>query len=130
LLLDIIGVSTFGKDFQTLYNSDDKLASVYKQAFDPTPEIMRYFAAAMILPSGVGRWIPMSGNRKITRYSAMIRKQCRELIDDKKSALEESDKGRPDILSVLLNHHDLSDEAIQDQMLTFLAAGCVKCCAH
>jgi cytochrome P450 len=68
----------------------------------------------------------MSGNRKITAYSAMIREQCRQLIADKKAALQDSGKGRVDILSVLLKSRDLSDEEIQDQMLTFLAAGCVE----
>ena len=68
----------------------------------------------------------MSGNRKITAYSAMIQEQCRRLIADKKAALQESGQGRLDILSVLLRSRDLSDEEIQGQMLTFLAAGCVE----
>lgn len=67
----------------------------------------------------------MSGNRKITVYSTMIRDQCRQLISDKKATLGEKNDNRTDILSVLLRSRDLSDEVIQDQMLTFLAAGCV-----
>jgi uncharacterized membrane protein YccC len=98
---------------------------MYKQAFDPSPEVIRYFAAAMVLPSWLGRRIPMSGNRKITTYSTIMHEQCRQLIAEKKSALEQSGKDRPDILSLLLKAQDLSDEDILNQMLTFLAAGYV-----
>jgi cytochrome P450 len=120
--VDIIGVSAFGKDFQTLYNSDNRLASVYKKAFDPTPDIIRYFATSMVLPPFMGRWIPMSGNRKITVDSMVMKEQCAQLIAENRAALKESGDGRPDILSLLLKT-DLSDEEILDQMLTFLAAG-------
>jgi cytochrome P450 len=119
--VDIIGVAAFGKDFQTLYNSDNRLASIYKQAFDPAPEIIRYFATAMILPLRIGRWIPMSGNRKITT-DAKIMKGA-QLITENRAVLKESGDGRPDILSLLLKTQDLSDKDILNQMLTFLAAG-------
>jgi hypothetical protein len=84
----------------------------------------------MTLPSWLGRWAPMSGNRKITVYSTMIRDQCRQLISDKKATLGEKNDNRTDVLSVLLRSRDLSDEVIQDQMLTFLAAGCVEYPTH
>jgi cytochrome P450 len=121
--VDIIGVAAFGKDFQTLYNSDNRLASIYKQAFDPAPEIIRYFATAMILPLRIGRWIPMSGNRKITTDAKIMKEQCAQLITENRAVLKESGDGRPDILSLLLKTQDLSDKDILNQMLTFLAAG-------
>ena len=116
-------MSAFGKDFQTLYNSDNRLASTFKQAFDPTPEIIRYFATTMILPLRIGRWIPMSGNKKITNDAKILKEQCARIIAENRAALKESSDGKPNILSLLLKTEGLSNEDILNQMLTFLAAG-------
>lgn len=125
LTLDIIGLSAFGKDFNTLHNSDDQLASVYRELFEPTPDFIRYFIACIVLPDWLGRIIPMTGNRKLTTYSARLHELCREIIIDKKAALQQTGPGRTNIVSVLLKNDDLSDDDILDQMLTFLAAGYV-----
>jgi cytochrome P450 len=77
----------------------------------------------MILPSWIGSWIPMSGNRKIALDSKIMKEQCSQLIAENRAAMKESGGGKPDILSLLLKSGDLTDDDILNQMLTFLAAG-------
>lgn len=53
----------------------------------------------------------------------MLRTICRGLVIEKREAIKTNADDHFDILSILIKSNDFSDDALVDQLLTFLAAG-------
>ncbi|KAB8356701.1 hypothetical protein FH972_024277 [Carpinus fangiana] len=124
--LDIIGAAGLGYNFNTLHNSGDELAKVYASLTDPSnPVIAKNYIAHFLLPTAVAQRLPFVGNSLINKSSLRLRGICKQLIIDKKHAFDQNSKEQKNetILSLLLHSNAFSDDAIVDQLLTFLAAG-------
>lgn len=123
--LDIIGVAALGRDFNALKNADDELIRNYEEILEPTAEKVLFFASQVAGPAKLVRKLPWELVRRFEITTANVARICKELVRDKKAAFKAKGTRDLDILSVLIESNNFSDEQLADQMLTFLAAGYV-----
>jgi cytochrome P450 len=123
--MDIIGVAALGRDFNALKNSDDELIENYEEILEPTTEKLLFFATQIVGPAGLVRKLPWGVVNRFEVTTAAVTRICKELVHEKKVAFKEKGTRDLDILSVLIESNNFSDEQLADQMLTFLAAGYV-----
>lgn len=130
--LDIIGSAGFGCDFRALATSSQaesgsELVRAYQTLFVPTGAAMLMYIARVLLPIWFFLALPMRRTREVKKASETVRRISREIIDAKKAELAEKKGAEQDILSVMLNSGDYEGadgiSVMQDQMMTFLAAG-------
>ncbi|TGO42534.1 hypothetical protein BHYA_0007g00330 [Botrytis hyacinthi] len=122
--LDIIGVAGVGRDFGALRNPDDPLVRDYSELLEPTFSKGIYFAANIFGPQDLIQKLPFKHSKVIAETTRNIRTFCREVIDTKRQAVSEGKTvDGMDILSILVRSNDFSNEDLEDQLLTFLAAG-------
>ncbi|APA05448.1 hypothetical protein sscle_01g002180 [Sclerotinia sclerotiorum 1980 UF-70] len=122
--LDIIGVAGVGRDFGALRNPDDPLVRDYNELLEPTISKGLYFAANIFGPQDLIQKLPFKYSKVIAETTGNLRTFCREVIDEKRQAVREGKTvDGMDILSILVRSNDFSDEDLEDQLLTFLAAG-------
>lgn len=131
--LDIIGKAAFGRDFNTIENSDNELAKNYEIIMDPNKKGIRlvlYFVINVVLPRWLGRQVPWKMNQRINQAAYRLRGICRKLIQQKRQDLQqekaqkrEKADSEIDILSVLMRKQEIDEDGLVNQMLTFLAAG-------
>lgn len=124
--MDIIGVAALGRDFGALRNSDDELIQNYEEILEPTTEKVMFFATQIVGPAGLVRKLPWGIVKRFEITTAAVTRICKELVREKKAVFKEKGKRDLDILSVLIESNDFSDDQLADQMLTFLAAGYVE----
>lgn len=123
--MDIIGVAALGRDFNALKNADDELIHNYEEILEPTMEKVLFFATQIVGPAALVRKLPWGVVKRFEITTANVTRICKELVRDKKAAIKAKGKRELDILSVLIESNNFSDEQLADQMLTFLAAGYV-----
>jgi cytochrome P450 len=123
--MDIIGVAALGRDFNTLKNSDDELIQNYEEILEPTTEKVIFFTTQIVGPAKLVRKLPWKVVDRFDITTAAVTRICKDLVREKKAAFKEKGKRDLDILSVLIESNNFSDEQLADQMLTFLAAGYV-----
>lgn len=122
--LDIIGVAGVGRDFGALRNPNDPLVRDYNEILEPTIGKGLYFAANVFGPQDLIQKFPFKYSKIIAETTRNLRTFCREVIDAKRQAVREGKTvDGMDILSILVRSNDFSDEDLEDQLLTFLAAG-------
>ncbi|KAF7872642.1 hypothetical protein EAF04_003559 [Stromatinia cepivora] len=122
--LDIIGVAGVGRDFGALRNPDDPLVRDYNELLEPTISKGLYFAANIFGPQDLIQKLPFKYSKVIAETTGNLRTFCREVIDGKRQAVREGKTvDGTDILSILVRSNDFSDKDLEDQLLTFLAAG-------
>ncbi|KAE9965751.1 hypothetical protein EG328_009412 [Venturia inaequalis] len=121
--MDIIGVAALGRDFNALKNSDDELIQNYEEILEPTSEKVAFFASQIVGPASLIRKLPWKVVERFEITTSNLRRICKELVREKKAAFKAKGKRDLDILSVLIESNNFSDEQLADQMLTFLAAG-------
>ncbi|TLD18681.1 cytochrome P450 monooxygenase FUM15-like [Venturia nashicola] len=121
--MDIIGVAALGRDFNALKNSDDELIQNYEEILEPTAEKVTFFATQIVGPASLVRKLPWGVVKRFEITTSNLKRICQELVRDKKASFKATGKRDLDILSVLIESNDFSDEQLADQMLTFLAAG-------
>lgn len=125
--LDMIGSAGLGRDFNSIENSNDELARIYSQFFDPKkPLPIPYIMCLMCIPQAIMRRVPLKVNRTLDH----LRDIARQFVVDKKQLLAEKAKTDIDILSILMRNSSFDDDSLVSQLLTFLAAGFVssRCC--
>ncbi|ERF74949.1 hypothetical protein EPUS_05157 [Endocarpon pusillum Z07020] len=121
--LDIIGVAGLGQDFGALQNPNTELNTTYGKIFTPSKEqqwlgLLSMFIHPKIIPN-----LPIKRNDDMFAAQRVIRTISRNLIRQKKAAMEKNEKRDIDIISVALESGGFSDENLVDQMMTFVAAG-------
>ncbi|KAB8303242.1 hypothetical protein EYC80_004687 [Monilinia laxa] len=122
--LDIIGVAGVGRDFGALRNPEDPLVRDYNELLEPTISKGLYFAANIFGPQDLIQKLPFKYSKIIAETTGNLRTFCREVIDEKRQAVREGKSiYGMDILSILVRSNDFSNEDLEDQLLTFLAAG-------
>lgn len=121
--LDIIGVAGLGRDFGAIDNPDNELTQTYSAMFRPSTQGRIIALLAQFLPGWFIDRIPMQRNNDIRGAVRYIRSVCADLIRSKKQHLSHSKNTDVDILSVALESGTFTDEALIDQLMTFLLAG-------
>lgn len=120
--IDIIGVAGLGMEFNCLNKVENELFAAYQEIFTWAPEKEIYMALNRILSPKVIEFIPWGINERIDVTTAILRRACRTLVDQKfKAHREEGNKH--DILSLMISQGDWTPEQLVEQLLTFIAAG-------
>ncbi|MCJ1228725.1 hypothetical protein MMC12_005386 [Toensbergia leucococca] len=121
--LDIIGVAGMGQSFNAIQDPNAELNLTYRKVFvrGSQAQILGYLG--FVLPFWFLRRIPVQRNFDVFRAVNVIKKVCRQLIQQKQRKLDQKEKTEVDILSVALESGGFSQENLVDQMMTFLAAG-------
>jgi len=126
--LDIIGLACLGRDFNSLANPDSDLVKQYEVILAPDKgSLATYFAVNLLLPYWLVQLLPWKMNQLILEATRALRNSCRNLVAEKKAAMEKQSTEQIDILSVLMKSGAFTDDGLVDQLLTFLAAGYVFC---
>lgn len=121
--LDIIGVAGLGYDFGATQNSNNPLVQKYRTVFTPSASGRMLLLLSAFLPRWLVENLPMERNREFKVATSTIRQACKDLIQEKKVKLANKELQDVDILSIALESGQFSDENLEDQMMTFLAAG-------
>ena len=121
--LDVIGVAGLGRDFGTLQTSDDELVQNYEEVTATTLELSVLFAASLLVPRWLLRFIPGGVDKRFTIATDNLRRICRTFVRDKRELLKSGKEEAIDILSQLMKSNDFSDGELVDQLLTIIAAG-------
>ncbi|KAF3933753.1 hypothetical protein ABW19_dt0207155 [Dactylella cylindrospora] len=121
--LDIIGKSGAGIDFNALADPTSNMLQVYRKVFSPTPGQQWMGILNMFMPLWFMRSLPLKAVRDITAARNVIMKVCMDMIVKKKKQMAEKEQMHPDILSIMIEEGSLTDEEMQNQLMTFMAAG-------
>ena len=121
--LDIIGVAALGRNFNTLRNNDDKLATIYKWLFRIDTPKKLWFIITQHLPMKLVDLVPWRTHREIISRSIILRQVCGQIVKDKRNAMAKDEVGSVDTLAHLIRSKNFSDQELIGQLLTFLAAG-------
>lgn len=126
--LDIIGMAAMGRDFSAVRDPTNPLVAQYTSVFEGQSILRVFLALGLVLPQWLIEELPVKQIRKFRDASRTIRRVCQELIEEKRAKLEaqKADKtAQPDvdILSIALESGQFTDEGLQNQLMTFFAAG-------
>ncbi|VUC25659.1 unnamed protein product [Clonostachys rosea] len=121
--LDIIGIAGLGRKFDAVEKNKDPLADIYESLLEPSREKLVFAMLSLALGLPVVRLIPWKMNNVFNYLTKSLNDICRPMIQEKRVAISEKEDDHSDILSLLIKSNNFSDEALKDQLLTFLAAG-------
>ncbi|CAH0052247.1 unnamed protein product [Clonostachys solani] len=121
--LDIIGIAGLGRKFDAVEKKKDPLAGIYEALLEPTREKLVFAMLSLALGLPFVRLIPWKMNDLFSYLTGSLNDICRPMIQEKRVAITEKEDDHSDILSLLIKSNNFSDEALKDQLLTFLAAG-------
>ncbi len=121
--LDIIGVAGLGQDFAALRSPNTELNTTYRKVFAPSKAQQMLGLLSIFIHPIIVRNLPIKRNDDMFEAQRVIRTISRDLIRQKKAALEKNEKRDIDIISVALESGGFSEENLVDQMMTFIAAG-------
>jgi cytochrome P450 len=121
--LDIIGIAGLGQKFDAVEKKKDPLAGIYEALLEPTREKLVFAMLSLALGLPFVRLIPWKMNDLFNYLTGSLNDICRPMIREKRVAITEKEDDHSDILSLLIKSNNFSDEALKDQLLTFLAAG-------
>ena len=120
--MDIIGLAAMGRDIDSLRNAKDPLTDNYEEVLEPTTEKQLWFVANILAPS-ITPLLPWKVNYRFQQITHDLTELCLEQVRVRKAGLKANSGMQKDILSLLLQTGNFSDQQLVDQMLTFLAAG-------
>ncbi|KAI8680921.1 hypothetical protein NCS55_00341000 [Fusarium keratoplasticum] len=121
--LDIIGIAGLGRKFDAVEKKQDPLAGIYEELLEPDREKLIFAMMALALGLPFVRLIPWKMNDLFNHLTGSLNNICRPMIQEKRVAITEKEDDHFDVLSLLIKTNNFSDEALKDQLLTFLAAG-------
>lgn len=121
--LDIIGKAGAGIDFNAMKYPDNDLFKIYQKVFTPTSGQLWIGIMNLIMPLWFMQNLPLKAVRDVSRAKDFIMKICLDMINTKRAQLAEKKSGNSDILSIMIEEGSLSDEEMQNQLMTFMAAG-------
>lgn len=126
--LDIIGIAGLGRKFDAVEKRKDPLAGIYEELLDPDREKLIFSMLCLAIGRKIIALIPWRMNQVFNRLTGSLDDICRPMIEEKKIAIAEKGDDHFDVLSLLMKSGLFTDEALKDQLLTFLAAGYVTLC--
>jgi len=125
--LDIIGVAGMGYNFNALSDPENELNNAYDRVFNkPHNEQLMNIIETMenLVPVAWLSSVPLKHNHETDEGAASIRRMATVLIDQKRLQVKEnSEVMQKDVLSVAIDSDQITDRALVDQVMTFLAAG-------
>ncbi|OAA72924.1 cytochrome P450 78A3 [Akanthomyces lecanii RCEF 1005] len=126
--LDIIGMAAMGRDFSAIRDPENALVAQYTSVFEGQSILRVFLVLGLVLPQWLIEEIPLKKIREFRDASRTIRRVCQELIEEKRAKLQaqKADKTKQpdvDILSIALESGQFTDEGLQNQLMTFFAAG-------
>ncbi|EGX43852.1 hypothetical protein TWF173_001936 [Orbilia oligospora] len=121
--LDIIGKAGAGIDFNAMKDPDNDLFKIYQKVFTPTTGQLWMAILNLIMPLWFMQNLPVKGVREVSQAKDFIMKVCLDMIKTKRAQMAEKKPMHPDILSIMIEEGSLSDEEMQNQLMTFMAAG-------
>ncbi|PNP82923.1 hypothetical protein FNYG_03801 [Fusarium nygamai] len=121
--LDIIGIAGLGRRFDAVEKKKDPLADIYEGLLEPSREKLIFSGLALAVGLPFVRLIPWKMNNVFNYLTGTLNELCYPMIQEKKTAILEKGDDHFDVLSLLIKSGNFSDEALKDQLLTFLAAG-------
>jgi cytochrome P450 len=101
----------------------DPLADIYEQLLEPDREKLVFSMLSLAIGLPIIRLIPWKMNDLFNYLTGSLNELCYPMIKEKKAAIIEKGDDHFDLLSLLIKSNNFSDEALKDQLLTFLAAG-------
>ncbi|KAJ9486160.1 hypothetical protein VN97_g7184 [Penicillium thymicola] len=123
--IDLIAMAGLGKEFNCLDGAENELFTAYQEIFTWAPEKEVYMALNRILSPKIIEAIPWGINERINVTTAILRRVCRELVDEKLDAYTKQETDKNDILSLMISQGSWTAERLVEQLLTFIAAGTV-----
>lgn len=121
--LDIIGIAGMGQEFHALNNNSSELVNLYEELLRPTTERFIFFLVSAFGPSKLIRMLPWKLNTIFYETADSLRRISRDIVHRKRELIKADADDNFDILSLLIKSNDFDDNALVDQLLTFLAAG-------
>ncbi|XEV07402.1 hypothetical protein FSHL1_012689 [Fusarium sambucinum] len=121
--LDIIGIAGLGRKFDAVEKKIDPLADIYEQLLEPDREKLIFAMLSLAVGLPIIRLIPWKMNDVFNYLTGSLNELCYPMIKEKKAAIFDKGDDHFDVLSLLIKSNNFSDEALKDQLLTFLAAG-------
>lgn len=121
--LDIIGTAGMGHDFNAIEDPSSELNQCYRRVFQPDRSRQWIQLLSLVVPFWVLARLPFKRNAEVREARALVRRVCRELIEEKKAKIASGKSADVDILSVALSSGGFTDDNLVDQLMTFLAAG-------
>lgn len=127
--LDIVGAAGLGRDFGSIRDPQVPLAKVTNEVYKPRGQALILDLLYLVLPGWFVNLIPATRNIVFARAGRIIKETCDDIVREKrarlvgKDALSLNQNLDCDITSTLLRNTGLDDEAIANQMMTFLAGG-------
>ncbi|KAM0260544.1 hypothetical protein ACHAPA_010230 [Fusarium lateritium] len=121
--LDIIGIAGLGRKLDTVEKKQDPLADTFEQLLEPSREKLIFGMLSLAIGLKYVRLVPWRMNNVFNYLTGSLNELCYPMIKEKKAAINEKGDGHFDVLSLLIKTNNFSDEALKDQLLTFLAAG-------
>ncbi|KAH7245502.1 cytochrome P450 [Fusarium tricinctum] len=121
--LDIIGIAGLGRKLDTVEKKQDPLADIFEQLLEPDREKLIFSMLALAVGLKYVRLLPWKMNNVFNYLTGSLNELCYPMIKEKKAAIIEKGDDHFDVLSLLIKTNNFSDEALKDQLLTFLAAG-------
>ena len=121
--LDIFGTAALDHDFKALTTTETDMKIAYKKVFSPSKAARVLAALNTVFPRWIVRGIPIKRNGELEEASAVIKKTCKEIVQNSRAKRAKTNKTDLEILSVATESGFFSDEELIDQVMTFLAAG-------
>jgi cytochrome P450 len=121
--LDIIGQAGLGHEFNSLKNSDDQLSNDYEELMEPSVGKILWFFLNAKISYRVVQMFPWRLNRLMGERISSVRGISKQLVVNKRKAMEKKGEDHFDILSLLIKSNNFSQAQLTDQLLTFLIAG-------
>ncbi|ETS86322.1 hypothetical protein PFICI_00150 [Pestalotiopsis fici W106-1] len=123
--LDLIGIATIGRDFQTLQDENDPIVANYEELLHPTTGKVVYLAASLMFGLNFVRRLPWQLPAKIDAVVSRLRSTCLDLVKEKRGSIDSGvEKGEDgSVASLLITSNDFSDGDIATHVQTCLPAG-------
>jgi cytochrome P450 len=120
--LDILGAVGLGYNFEAMSNAKSSLLVAYGKIFAPSAQTQILMAMNIFFPSWIVRNIPFKRNRELHEAAAVVRETCRNIIEERRAAMEETKSTDVDILSTLQSS-GADDDGLVEHLVSILAAG-------
>ena len=121
--LDIIGVACMGRELNTIEKASDPLLETLHWIFEPAPEKILFGLLTCAFGYPAIKLLPWKLSKLYFDLTTKLKSMGREIIKEKKEAMQTKAGGQFDIMSLLINSNNFDDEALKDQLLTLLVAG-------
>ncbi|PMB64069.1 Protein LUTEIN DEFICIENT 5, chloroplastic [Beauveria bassiana] len=126
--LDIIGMAAMGRDFSAIRDPENPLVAQYTNVFEGQSLLRVFLVLGLVLPQWLIEELPIKRIRQFRDAMRAIRSVCQDLIEEKRAKLQAQKQDKTaqpdvDILSIALESGQFTDVGLQNQLMTFFAAG-------